>query len=116
MNPHVRLVGWSVGLSVGFTSHAPIIGAFAVYIRGKSNLSDRFVRVGRDRVQYKDRMFFCIMHFFEVTLPYEPSCPSAGWLVCWLAGGRTVERSVCHNFLKKGGKLHFHAPIGAHVP
>ena len=35
--------------------------------------------------------------------PYEPVCPSVG---------RLVGLSL---FFKKGGKLHFHAPIGALV-
>ena len=39
---------------------------------------------------------------FQITLPYDPVCPSVG---------RSVSRSVCHNF----PKFQFHAPIGALV-
>ena len=36
----------------------------------------------------------------EVYFSYcNHSCPSVGWL-------------VCHNFLSKGRKLHFHVPVG----
>ena len=46
----------------------------------------------------------------EVKVFYEALCPSVGWLV-----GLSVGMSGCHNFLLRGGKLHFHAPLGALV-
>ena len=46
----------------------------------------------------------------EVKHPYDLVCPSVGWLV-----GRTAGRSVSLSVIIywKGGKLYFHAPIGA---
>ena len=46
----------------------------------------------------------------EVYFLYDPVCLSLGGSV-GLLDGWLVSRSVCHNFLKESGKLHFHAPI-----
>ena len=43
-----------------------------------------------------------------------PMTPHVRLLVSQLVGP-SVSLFVCHNFLQEGGKLHFHAPIGALV-
>ena len=46
---------------------------------------------------------FYLIFLLEGKLPYDPVCPSVGWLICWSVGWL-----VC-----QGGEFHFHAPIGA---
>ena len=45
--------------------------------------------------------------FLKILLPYDPPCSFVGWLLGWLL--------LLTLFPLKGGKLHFHAPIGALV-
>ena len=51
----------------------------------------------------------CI-YYWQCNFPYDPVCLSLGGSL-GLLDGWLVSRSVCHNFLKERGKLHFHAPI-----
>ena len=53
------------------------------------------------------RTFHCLpICLFEVQLPYEPSCPSVGWLV-----GRSVCWSVRHNFRNRARSYTFRAIV-----
>ena len=59
------------------------------------NIPKTFTFSVKEKQSFVITIYVCVYIYIEVELPFDPSCPSVGWL---------VGQSVCHNY-RKGLKV-----------